>query len=293
MTQSITYSILFKGEAAEGENLDLVKSHFAKLFKADDTKIAQLFSGKVVALKKQISRDDAAKFQQLFKKTGAKIYLKEDATSIPAKQSTITPAPSAPIKTNSQATQSTQINARDVANTPASNSAITQAATQNNTTVNDEPYQKPHFQSVNIDDVNFDLSPTGADLLLSDEKTQFVEANIDTSTMDLAAAGSLLDVLKKETPPPAPDVDHISTADVGVTLGTPSPITENINPDISNISIADTGADLQDFIDDIPDFPPNTSHLSIAEAGEIIEILKEEKELLNPNTSYIHLDENS
>lgn len=270
MTQATTYSIFFKGEASEGADLEQVKRHFGKLFKADENKLTQLFSGNVVALKKNIAREEAAKFQQLFKKTGAKIYLKED----------VAVTATTPIVSEGPAVSNV---------TGIDNSKVEQAPA-----ITDEPYQKPSFDAIDIDSIDFKLSPAGADLLENADKVQFIEADIDLSDISLADIGSVIGSLDHKPAPAPPPTDHISAAEAGETLGSAGPTKKEVAaPDTSHLSVAEVGADLQDFIDDIPDFPPETGHLSIAPVGETIETLPDDKPKINPDVSHISLDDSA
>lgn len=69
------YDIYFRGEILPDHNEEQVKSAIAQLFKASDAKLAQLFSGKVNAIKKSVDKATAAKYQQIFKKAGAKAVI--------------------------------------------------------------------------------------------------------------------------------------------------------------------------------------------------------------------------
>ena len=149
-----TYDIFFKGEALDGIDINIVKAHFAKLFKADDAKLKQLFSGKVIPLKKNLVKADAAKFQQLFKKAGAKIYIKlsETAKSAPAASTAPDkPAASAGL-TDKNSNATTQHNtALTNAVRPEDEKRITESAS------NEAPQTIPEgLREVNMDDINFD-----------------------------------------------------------------------------------------------------------------------------------------
>lgn len=54
------------------------------------------------------------------------------------------------------------------------------------------------------------LDALGADVLRDDEKQVFVPANIDTSGVDIAPAGSDMGQIKQPLAPPAPSTEHIS-----------------------------------------------------------------------------------
>lgn len=282
MTPEKTYSIFFRGEAAEGAELDQVKLQFSKLFKADDAKLNQLFSGKVIPLKRNLAPEEAAKFQQLFKKTGAKIYLKEDV---------LTPSPEV------QATTPQPIEVKQDSNTKAVEKSVTatpdKSSLDNAEVFDDVPYQKPTLKAVDMNSIHFDLSPTGCDLLDDADKHPFIDADLDLSDISLAEAGGLL-VTPDSTPPPAaPDTHLMSLAAAGETLGHASDKAATPSPDTSHLSMAGAGENLQEFIDDIPDFPPNTAHLSMAAVGETIETLADKKEAVHPDISHISLDDSA
>ena len=48
------YKILFSGKIAKGRDLDEVKRNLKSLFKVADSKIEQLFSGRVVVIKDSV-----------------------------------------------------------------------------------------------------------------------------------------------------------------------------------------------------------------------------------------------
>jgi hypothetical protein len=54
------------------------------------------------------------------------------------------------------------------------------------------------------------LDAVGADVLREEEKQVFVPANIDTSGVDIAPAGSDMGQVKPPPAPPAPSTEHIS-----------------------------------------------------------------------------------
>ena len=59
MNESL-YEVAFSGQIQEGVELDAVKARIGKIFKADEVTIAQLFSGKRIVIKKNMS-DNRAK----------------------------------------------------------------------------------------------------------------------------------------------------------------------------------------------------------------------------------------
>lgn len=54
------------------------------------------------------------------------------------------------------------------------------------------------------------LDEVGADVLRPEERREFIPANVDTSSMNLAAPGGDLGQIKPPPAPPAPSTDHLS-----------------------------------------------------------------------------------
>jgi hypothetical protein len=91
---SNTYAIVFKGEILDGADSAAVQQKIGAMFKADAAKLAALFSGKPIAIKKNVDEATANKFIAAFAKAGAKAYVKNMAAPAPApQQETITAAP--------------------------------------------------------------------------------------------------------------------------------------------------------------------------------------------------------
>ena len=53
------FEVAFSGQISEGANPDEVKARVGKMFNADETKLAQLFSGRRVVIKKNIDQATA------------------------------------------------------------------------------------------------------------------------------------------------------------------------------------------------------------------------------------------
>ena len=85
------YCIEFIGTIQEGWTLDGVKANLGKLFQTEDAgKIDQLFRNTPKILKRNLSREQALKYQQRFEKTGAYCRILEEGpqSQAPAKLST-------------------------------------------------------------------------------------------------------------------------------------------------------------------------------------------------------------
>jgi len=225
------YDIYFRGEILPGADAAQVKSAIAQIFKADAAKLATLFSGKVNTIKKSVDKATAAKYQQAFKKAGAKAVItlaKEeqsseipDAATVAAQQET---APSSKPDSTSNSTP-----------------AIKQA----------------------IADANWDVLPSGSDLLKPDERRDIPDVDIDTSSIKVVSPFAEIEVENKPIPP-APDTSHISVAEVGEDMNpNKAPPATDLVLDLSSFSIAEPGAALTDEKEKKTPPAPDTSHIEL------------------------------
>ena len=65
------FEVAFYGQISEGANLEEVKARVGKIFNADDAKLAQLFSGNRIVIKKNIDQATAAKYKTALNRAGA------------------------------------------------------------------------------------------------------------------------------------------------------------------------------------------------------------------------------
>jgi len=63
--------VIFEGSIAEGFSIGTVKKNLAQLFKADADRIATIFSGQAVVMKRNIDQATATKYQAALLKAGA------------------------------------------------------------------------------------------------------------------------------------------------------------------------------------------------------------------------------
>ena len=251
------YDVYFKGEILEGFAEAEVKAKLAQLFKADDAKIAQLFSGKACVIKKDIDKATALKYQQAMKNAGAKplIIPKSDDASVATTVSSPAPAP-APVT----------------------------AATAGQT-----PSPVPITTPATGDD-KWDVLPAGSDVLKPDERQAFTEANIDTSHIHMASAFAEPSVATAP-PPPAPDTSHLSVAEVGADINPEVPLpVATVELDFSGISVAEPGAQLVEAKPDAPSPALDLSAISLAEPGATLGDSNKPAPPPAPDTSHLSLD---
>ena len=169
------YDIYFRGGVVPGENLDTVKVNLAKLFKASDEKIAAMFSGRPIVLKKDLEEASALKYQSIMEKAGAKVILRPQ----PIRQDT-------PPKEES--TAPAQTGSWDLA--PAGSDVLTDS-------------EKTPFKKADIDTSAIKLASV-FDEVAKDNTPPPPPPNTDH--ISVASVGS--DILAEKPPkPPTPDID--------------------------------------------------------------------------------------
>ena len=91
---AITYAVIFSGGIVEGFALVSVKAHIAKMLKVDATKMASLFSGKQVVIKRTSDKQEALRYGHALRKIGADGSIKVLKTvTAPAEPVASDPAP--------------------------------------------------------------------------------------------------------------------------------------------------------------------------------------------------------
>lgn len=212
---SNTYAIVFKGEILDGADEAAVQQKVGAMFKADAAKIAALFSGKPVAIKKNVDEATANKFVAAFAKAGAKAYAKDMAAPAepapPAAQTeTITAAPPPPAEPVAQPAATQTAPAADAGSPPATTASVTP-------TNPDDPVQISAASAAAVREAPqtmVNIQPQGSldDLSMSAEGSLLVEATPEDYTpapiaieADLADEGTSIPAPARDTtPPPEP-----------------------------------------------------------------------------------------
>lgn len=225
------YRVVFEGQIAEGFSIGMVKKNLAKLFKADAERIATIFSGQAVVLKRNIDHPTALKYQAALQKAGAITALKTASGSKESPTDAASSAPSAAAAQSVPATQSSETTESD-----------------NNT------------QS------DWSIAPAGSELLRANERRQYEEANLDVSHISIASSFMSFDGDSDEASnTTVPDTSHISVAAVGETLGDETRKAAAVAVNDLQASIAPVGADLSDNRQEHEPLELDLSHLSLSD----------------------------
>ena len=178
------YEVAFSGAIIEGADIEQVKAKVGAMFKADAAKLAHLFSGKRVVIKKNIDQATANKYKTALTNAGADCEVKSLSVDAPVvKAETVTAEQ--PVK---------------VASTTAASDAPT------------APQTDPLGISANdITDLNVNIAPVGSDM--QDEIKEAVAPDLDLTGLDMAEPGSDLGEIKKGDAPLPPNTDGMKLVD--------------------------------------------------------------------------------
>ena len=190
MSQEL-YEIAFSGQIAADADLQQVKANIAKMFKADEAKIAQLFSGSRVVIKKNIDLQTAEKYQVAMNNAGAICELVNLTAAVtPVVQSKVEP---------------------DVSQPSVATSAPAKTAPVDHT-VPPAPLTIPLNVSVDqIADLQAALAPVGSDMQEIREKD--APPPPDTTGLSMAPPGIDLVEHQEKKPAPLPDTSGLSLVD--------------------------------------------------------------------------------
>lgn len=247
------FSVLFRGDILPGHALPTVKAQMAQLFKLDDARLAAVFSGKPVVLKKDCDAATAEKLKAALTRIGADSEIKSSAPT-PA----VTPAAPAPqpIPVAAQKPAATPVASGGIKLAPvgpvlteAERAALRKPPVQVKTdhivlekrassfmAADEKPAitKRPEIKAP-----DFGVAAVGKDLLNDDEKRIFEELELDLSAFEVAELGA--DMLS--------DADKI-----------PLPVMEI---EELNVDLAPVGSDMAQIKKPPPPPPPKTDHLKL------------------------------
>jgi hypothetical protein len=193
------FEVAFLGQISAGADPQEVKAKVGKIFNADEAKLAQLFSGKRIVIKKNVDQATAAKYQTALNRAGAECEISPIGADAPAPQ-----AAAAAADTAAPAESAAPV---------ASAAPVSQ---QFETTYDGEVIPPPQTDPLGIsgdqiEDLAVSVAPVGSELQDAHEEPEIPE--IDISEFEIAPVGSELGSAKKEADPPLPDTTGITMAD--------------------------------------------------------------------------------
>lgn len=190
------YEIAFRGRVVDGTDLDSVKAKIAAMFKADENRLEQLFSGRRVVIKRQADEATAARYRGAFQKAGAVCEVVDLSE-----------------------TESSSENIAPTRVPEAASASPSQAETDEYVSRYPESDQVPQalltdplgITGDGISELGADLAPVGSSML--QDYSDVPEPQIDLGGLDVAPVGSDLSSGKQDAAPPPPDTTGIELAD--------------------------------------------------------------------------------
>jgi hypothetical protein len=173
------FEIAFSGEVVTGADEAQVRANLARLFQADEKRIAQLFSGRRVIIKNRLDAAAAEKYRAALTNAGARV---EVAPMPIVEEIDLAPPPAAAEK-------------------PSTNASPVEKR------VSVAPRDEVMAAFMNVDAPDFGLAPVGADL--QDQKAEVAAPKVDLSQLTLAPVGSDIGEEKPEAPAQVPDTSHL------------------------------------------------------------------------------------
>lgn len=240
-TGTESFDLVFRGDVVIGEAVSDVKLRLQQLFKVDSEKVEALFSGRPVALKRNLDRATAEKYQQVLRRAGAQVSLASSGG---------TNSPSPPASARAKAAQSglslapmtgyllkpeeqprltpVNVDTSGLSLRPASGYLI-----------DSEERSRPQVAVGDVPD--FDLAEAGADLLTEEERQELPVMQVDPEDWGLAEPGSdLLSAEERGPVAPEPSITaEFELAPAGSDLGQQKDNRAALSPDISGLRLAD------------------------------------------------------
>lgn len=184
------YEIAFSGQTVPGAALEQVKANLARLFQADEQRIALLFSGRRMVIKTGLDAAAAEKYRVTLERAGALAEVR--ALEVEIEEVELAPPPAPPPPPPQPAAE------------PPRAAAPAVAAASSARVVPRDEYMAA-FADVEAPD--FGIAPVGVDL--QDAKPEAQAPALDLSQFSLAPAGSDMGEIPRKLDGPLPDISHL------------------------------------------------------------------------------------
>jgi len=206
---SNTFEVVFNGIVLEGFDPAETRAKIGKLFNADEAKIARLFSGNSVVIKKGLDEATANKYLGAFKNAGAKAIVRDAATPAEAAVQEIQAAPP-PSEAPAPAAEPAQSKPAPSSAPASSGSSMFEHSGEASAHVTAAPKTQIELDS-DPDLSEFSLRENTGNLV--DPSGEVPEAKIDVGDISLASAGADLGDAKEEPEEYNPDLSGITLVD--------------------------------------------------------------------------------
>lgn len=176
------YEVAFSGQLVAGAQLETVKSNVARIFQADEQRVALLFSGRRIVIKSNLDAAGAEKYRETLARAGAlaevRVLQAEPVAAVaPPPVAAEAASPSSPA--------------------PGKLKVV--------------PRDEYMAAFVDVEAPDFGIAPLGADL--QDEPPAVQAPRVDLSQFSLAPVGSDMGQEKRPPAGPPPDISHLKLQD--------------------------------------------------------------------------------
>lgn len=175
------YEVAFSGKLVADARLDLVKANLARIFQADEQRIAQLFSGRRIVIKSNLDAAGAEKYREILARAGALLEVRAlDQGDVPPVAEPEVPA-------------------------------VAQAAPGKPGKLKVAPRDEYMAAFIDVEAPDLGIAPLGSDL--QDGAPSADAPALDLSQFSLAPVGSDMGQEKNRPAPPPPDTSHLQLKD--------------------------------------------------------------------------------
>jgi len=149
------YDVFFRGDIVPGQRLHEVRERLRQLFQIDDARLDTLFSGRPMAIRRDLGASDAERYRVALREAGALVELRPlDAPDAPS-------APDNPAHPGGEWSLA-----------PVGADVL-------------QPEERIPVVPVSVDISGLEVAPPGADVLREDERRPVVVRNVDTTHLGL------------------------------------------------------------------------------------------------------------
>lgn len=149
------YDVFFRGDIVPGQRLHEVRERLRQLFQIDDARLNTLFSGRPMAIRRDLGASDAERYRVALREAGALVELRP------------LDVPDAP----------------SVVDNPANPGGEWSLAPVGADVL--QPEERIPVAPVSVDISGLEVAPPGADVLREDERRRVVVRNVDTTHLGL------------------------------------------------------------------------------------------------------------
>ncbi len=193
------YEIAFSGQLVPGAAPDQVKANLARLFQADERRIALLFSGRRMVIKTGLDQAAAEKYRLTLERAGAIAEVRDLDAELVEEIELAPPPGTAP--------QAAPAAAPATAPTPAQTASLASGSSAAVGELDVQPRDAYMAAFSSVKAPAFGIAPVGADL--QDAKPEPEAPKLDLSGLSVAPVGSDMGEKPRDTSGPVPDISHL------------------------------------------------------------------------------------